>query len=220
MFETVPRRVTAYSVLDVIEGTLELNAGAPRITDWLQSDYDWLVLHEVRVTPRGSDEAVDLPRMRVNLGRVECLIDEGEPVADDRFHVPRTKARIDLRFPSGLIVSGLLSLPEGATWVTAMDVIDDDDRLKPLERSILVWDREVLRSDVTAFVRLKAALYAREDADGAFIRRLVGDVPGLEAVLATPGPAPIAAVPSADPAGRLTPGARRRRQDSRSQSAR
>jgi hypothetical protein len=186
MFETVPRRVTAYSVLDIIEGTLDLNAGAPRITDWLQSGYDWLVQREARVTPRGSDEAADLPRMRVNLARVECLIDEGEPVSDERFLAPRTKTRIDLRFPSGLIVSGLLSLPEGATWVTAMDVIDDDDRLKPLEESILVWDRQVVRSGVTAFVRLKAALYAREDANGEFIRRLVGDVPGLGAAPAAP----------------------------------
>lgn len=184
MFETVSRRVTAYSVLDVIEGTLALNAGAPRITDWLQSDYDWLVLHDVRVTPRGSDQATELPLMRANLARVECLVDEGDSVTDERFHVPRTKTRIDLRFPSGLIVSGLLSLPEGATWVTAMDVIDDDDRLKPLEAAVLVWDREVLRSGVTAFVRLKAALYAREDDDGAFIRQLVGDEPGLDAVLA------------------------------------
>jgi hypothetical protein len=186
MFETVPRRVTAYSVLDVIEGTLDLNAGAPRITDWLQSGYDWLVLREARVTPRGSDEAAELPRLRVNLARVECLIDEGEPVSDERFLAPRTKTRIDLRFPSGLIVSGLLSLPEGATWVTAMDVIDDDDRLKPLEESILVWDRQVVRSGVTAFVRLKAALYAREDANAEFIRRLVGDVPGLGAAPAAP----------------------------------
>ena len=190
MFETVPRRVTAYSVLDVIEGTLELNAGAPRITDWLQSDYDWLVLHDERATPRGSDEATELSQMRVNLARVECLVDEGRLATDERFLVPRTKTRIDLRFPSGLIVSGLLSLPEGATWVTAMDVIDDDDRLKPLEAAVLVWDREVLRSGVTAFVRLKAALYAREDVDGAFIRQLVGDVPGLDAVLATPSATP------------------------------
>lgn len=197
MFETVPRRVTIYSVLDIIEGTLDLNAGAPRISDWLQSDYDWLVLHEARVTPRGSAEAADLPRMRVNLARVECLVDEGEPVGDERFLAPRTRTRIDLRFPSGLIVSGLLSLPEGATWVTAMDVIDDDDRLKPLEESILVWDRRVLRSGVTAFVRLKAALYAREDVDGAFIRGLVGDVPGL-------GATPSAAAPSTAP-GEPTP---------------
>jgi len=194
MFETVPRRITAYSVLDIIEGTLDLNAGAPRITDWLQSGYDWLVLREARVTPRGSDEAAELPRMRVNLARVECLIDEGEPVGDERFLAPRTKTRIDLRFPSGLIVSGLLSLPEGATWVTAMDVIDDDDRLKPLEESILVWDRQVVRSGVTAFVRLKAALYAREDVNGEFIRRLVGDVPGLGAAPAAPS------APSAPPA--------------------
>ncbi len=131
--------------------------------------------------------------MRVNLARVECLIDEGEPVGDERFLAPRTKTRIDLGFPSGLIVSGLLSLREGATWVTAMDVIGDD-RLKPLEESILVWDRQVVRSGVTAFVRLKAALYAREDVNGEFVRRLVGDVPGL-------GAAPAAALaPSAPPA--------------------
>jgi hypothetical protein len=202
MFETVPRRVTAYSVLDIIEGTLDLNAGAPRITDWLQSGYDWLVLREARVTPRGSDEAAELPRMRVNLARVECLIDEGEPVSDERFLAPRTKTRIDLRFPSGLIVSGLLSLPEGATWVTAMDVIDDDDRLKPLEESILVWDRQVVRSGVTAFVRLKAALYAREDVNGEFIRRLVGDVPELGAAPAAPS-APSA--PSATAPGETAP---------------
>jgi hypothetical protein len=181
MFQTVPRRVTAYSVLDTIEGTVELNAGAPRMSDWLQSDFDWLVLHDVRVTPRGTDESAELSRMRINLARVECLIDEGESVGDERFMAPRTKTRIDLRFPSGLIVSGLLSLPEGATWVTAMDIIDDDDRLKPLEAAVLVWDRRLLRSGVTAFVRLKAALYAREDPDGELIRSLVGDVPGFDA---------------------------------------
>jgi hypothetical protein len=195
MFETAPRRVTVYSVLDIIEGTVDLSAGAPRISDWLQSGHDWLVLNDVRVTPRGSDEAVELPRMRVNLARVECLVDEGEAIGDQRFLAPRTKTRIALRFPSGLIVSGLLSLPEGATWVTAMDVIDDDDRLKPLETSFLVWDRRVIRSAVTAFVRLKAALYAREDANGEVVRRLVGDVPGLDDAPATHAP------PPAPPAG-------------------
>jgi len=175
MFETVPRRVTVYSVLDVIEGTLDLNAGAPRISDWLQSGYDWLLLREARVTPRTGTRTFDLPQIRVNLGRVECLIDEGEPVTDDRFLVPRTKTRIDARFPSGLIVSGLISLPEGATWVTAVDVIDDDDRLKPLEEAIVVWDREALRRDVTAFVRLKAALYLREDAEGELVSVLLGE---------------------------------------------
>jgi hypothetical protein len=126
VFETVPRRVTVYSVLDVIEGTLDLNAGAPRITDWLQSGYDWLLLR-------------------------------------------------DARFPSGLIVSGLISLPEGATWVTAVDVIDDDDRLKPLEDSVLVWDGEALRRDVIAFVRLKAALYLREDEASELVSVLLGE---------------------------------------------
>jgi len=175
MFETVPRRVTVYSVLDVIEGTLDLNAGAPRISDWLQSGYDWLLLRDARVTPRGGTRTFDLPQIRVNLGRVECLIDEGEPVTDDRFLVPRTKTRIDARFPSGLIVSGLISLPEGATWVTAVDVIDDDDRLKPLEEALVVWDREALRRDVTAFVRLKAALYLREDAEGELVSAILGE---------------------------------------------
>ena len=44
----------------------------------------------------------------------------------------------------------------------------------------------MVRSGVTAFVRLKAALYAREDVNGEFIRRLVGDVPELGAVPAAP----------------------------------
>ena len=44
----------------------------------------------------------------------------------------------------------------------------------------------MVRSGVTAFVRLKAALYAREDANGEFVRRLVGDVPGLVAAPAAP----------------------------------
>lgn len=175
MFETVPRRVTVYSVLDVIEGTLDLNAGAPRITDWLQSGYDWLLLRDARVTPRAGRRTVEVPRIRVNLARVECLVDEEELTADQRFLAPRTRTRIDARFPSGLIVSGLISLPEGATWVTAVDVIDDDDRLKPLEAAIVVWDREALRRDVTAFVRLKAALYLREDVAGELIALILGE---------------------------------------------
>ncbi len=177
MFETVPRRVTVYSVLDVIEGTLDLNAGAPRITDWLQSGYDWLLLRDARVTPRAGGRTFELPQIRVNLARVECLVDEGELVTDERFLAPRTKARIDARFPSGLIVSGLISLPEGATWVTAVDVIDDDDRLKPLEEAIVVWDGEALRREVVAFVRLKAALYLRQDEEGEFIAVLLGERP-------------------------------------------
>ena len=128
-----------------------------------------------RVTPRIGRRTVEVPQIRVNLARVECLIDEGEPVTDQRFLAPRTKTRIDARFPSGLIVSGLISLPEGATWVTAVDVIDDDDRLKPLEDAILVWDGEALRREVIAFVRLKAALYLREDEAGELVSVLLGE---------------------------------------------
>ena len=175
MFDTVPRRVTVYSVLDVIEGTIDLNAGAPRITDWLQGGVDGVLLRDARVTPRVGRRTVELPQIRVNLARVECLVDEGEPVTDERFLVTRTKVRIDARFPSGLIVSGLISLPEGATWVTAVDVIDDDDRLKPLEEAIVVWDGEALRRGVTALVRLKAALYLREDEDGELVSVLLGE---------------------------------------------
>ena len=175
MFETVPRRVTVYSVLDVIEGTIDLNAGAPRITDWLGSGHDWLLLRDARVTPRVGRRTVEVPQIRVNLARVECLVDEDDLVADERLFAPRTKTRIDARFPSGLIVSGLISLPEGATWVTAVDVIDDDDRLKPLEEAIVVWDGEALRRGVTALVRLKAALYLREDEDGELVAVLLGE---------------------------------------------
>ncbi len=82
---------------------------------------------------------------------------------------PRTRVRIDARFPSGLIVSGTIALAEGATWSTAVDQIDDDDRLKPLEDAVLVWNRQVVRRGVAALVRLKAALYLREDADGRFV---------------------------------------------------
>ncbi len=175
MFETVPRRVTVYSVLDVIEGTIDLNAAAPRITDWLGSGYDWLLMRNARVTPRAGRRAVEVAQVRVNLARIECLIDEGEHVADERLLVPRSRARIDARFPSGLIVSGVISLPEGATWVTAVDMIDDDDRLKPLDEAILVWDGEALRRDVTAFVRLKGALYLREDEAGELVSALLGE---------------------------------------------
>lgn len=173
MFETVPRRVTLYSVLDLIEGTIDLNAGAPRITDWLRAGYDWLVVRDARVTPLDTGRAVDVPMIRVNLARVECLVDEGEPVRDERLVAPRTRTRIDARFASGLIVSGLISLPEGATWLTAADVIDDDDRLKPLEDAIVVRDLRAVRRGVAAFVRLKAALYLREDVEGAFVERVI-----------------------------------------------
>jgi hypothetical protein len=175
MFETVPRKVTLYSVLDVIEGTVELNAGAPRLTDWLASDRDWLLLRDARVTPRAGRRTVEVPEVRVNLARVECLVDAGEPVTDERFLVARVKVRIDARVPSGLIVSGLISLPEGATWVTAVDVIDDDDRLKPLEDATIVWDGEALQRGVTALVRLKAALYLREDEAGELVSVLLGE---------------------------------------------
>lgn len=173
MFETVPRRVTAYSVLDVIEGTLDLNAGAPRVSDWLQAGFDWLVLRDAVVTPRATGLGTEVELIRVNLARIECLVDEDEPVNDDRLLAPRVKARIDARFPSGLLVSGLISLPEGATWTSAVDVIDDDDRLKPLEDAIIVWNREPLRRGVTALVRLKAAMYLREDVGAQFIERVI-----------------------------------------------
>ena len=169
MFETVPRRVTAFSVLDVIEGTLDLNAGAPRVSDWLQAGFDWLPLRDAVVTARATGRSVDVGMVRVNLARIECLVDEDEPVRDERMLAPRTRVRIDARFPSGLIVSGTIALPDGATWTTAVDQIDDDDRLKPLEDAIIVWNREVVRRDVAALVRLKAALYLREDPDGRFI---------------------------------------------------
>lgn len=178
MFETVPRRVTAFSVLDVIEGTLDLNAGAPRVSDWLQAGFDWLPLRDATVTPRANYRTVAVDLVRVNLARIECLVDEQEPVRDDRLLAPRTRVRIDARFPSGLIVSGTISIPEGATWSSAVDQIDDDDRLKPLEDAIIVWNRQAIRRGVTALVRLKAALYLREDADGRFIE---------EQILATEG---------------------------------
>lgn len=173
MFETVPRRVTAFSVVDVIEGTLDLNAAAPRVSDWLQTGHDWLPLRDARVRPRANANVVDIDLVRVNVARIECLVDEDDLVRDDRQLAPRVKVRIDARFPSGLIVSGLISLPEGATWSTAVDLIDDDDRLKPLEDAIVVWNREPLRRGVTALVRLKAALYLREDEGARFIERVI-----------------------------------------------
>jgi len=177
MFETTPRRVTIYSLLDVVEGTVDLNAAAPRLTDWLAGGFDWLVLRDARVMPRGSSRVVDIPLIRVNVARVECLIDEDEHVRDERFVAPRTLTRIDARFSSGLIVSGDISLPEGATWITAVDVIDDDDRLKPLGNALLVDGGRVIRRDVTALVRLKAALYLHQDADNQLIARLVEEQP-------------------------------------------
>jgi hypothetical protein len=175
MFETVPRRVTVYSLLDVVEGTVDLNAAAPRLTDFLGGGHDWLVLRDARVTPRGADRGVDLPLVRVNLARVECLVDEDDHVRDERFVSPRTPVRIDARFPSGLIVSGDISLPEGATWMTAVDVIDDDDRLKPLAGAQVIIDRRVVREGVTALVRLKAALYLHEETGTGVIARLVAE---------------------------------------------
>ena len=177
MFETMPRRVTIYSLLDVVEGTIDLNAAAPRLTDWLAGGFDWLVLREARVTPRGSSRVVDVPLIRVNVARVECLVDEGEHVRDERLVAPRTLTRIDARFSSGLIVSGEISLPEGATWLTAVDVIDDDDRLKPLGSALLVDGGRVIRRDVTAFVRLKAALYLHQDDANELMARLVDEGP-------------------------------------------
>ena len=88
---------------------------------------------------------------------------------------PRTPVRIDARFSSGLIVSGDISLPEGATWMTAVDVIDDDDRLKPLANAQVIVDRRVVREDVTALVRLKAALYLHEETGTGVIASLLAE---------------------------------------------
>jgi hypothetical protein len=173
MFESTPRRVTAYSLLDVVEGIVDINAAAPRLSDWLAGGYDWLILREARVMPRANDRVVDVPLVRVNLARVECLIDEDEHVKDERFVAPRTLARIDARFPSGLMVSGNISLPQGATWLTAVDVIDDDDRLKPLTDAFLIDGGRVVRRDVTALVRLKAALYLHEEDGSRLLPRFL-----------------------------------------------
>lgn len=173
MFETIPRRVTVYSVLDVVAGTVDVNAAAPRLTDWLAGGHDWLLLRDATLTPRGQTVAVDIPLIRVNLARIECLVDEGEYVHDERFVAPRSTTRIDARFPSGLIVAGDISLPEGATWVTAVDVIDDDDRLKPLENAMVIDQRRVVRRDVTALVRLKAALYLHEETGAGLVDGIV-----------------------------------------------
>lgn len=173
MFETVPRRVTVYTFLDVVEGTVDLNAAGARLTDWLGGGHDWLVLRDAIVTPRGRDLAVDVPLVRVNLASVECLVAEDDHVGDVSPAARWVPARIDARFPSGLIVSGDIALPEGATWVTAVDVIDDDDRLKPLANASLIRDRQVVRSGVTALVRLKAAAYLHEETGHEVVSRLV-----------------------------------------------
>ena len=178
MFETVPRRVTVYSLLDVVEGTLDLNAAASRLTDWLGGGHDWLVLRDARLTNSANPQGVEIPLVRVNLARVECLIDEDDHVPDEGFLGPRTNVRIDARFPSGLIVSGDIALPEGATWMTAVDVIDDDDRLKPLANAQLIVDRRVAREGVTALVRLKAAVYLHEETGTGVVARLLAEAAG------------------------------------------
>lgn len=175
MFETVPRRVTVYSLLDVVEGTVDLSAAASRLTDWLAGGHDWLVLRDARLTNRANPQGVEIPSIRVNLARVECLIDEDDQVRHEGFLGPRTNVRIDARFPSGLIVSGDIALPEGATWMTAVDVIDDDDRLKPLANAQLIVDRRVAREGVTALIRLKAAVYLHEETGTGVVARLLAE---------------------------------------------
>ncbi len=84
-------------ILDVVEGIVDINAAAPRLTDWLASGYDWLVLRDATVTPRATGLRMEVPLVRVNLARVECLVDEDDHVRDERFVVPRVPARIDTR---------------------------------------------------------------------------------------------------------------------------
>ena len=175
MFEIASRQVTIYSLLDMVEGTAELNAAAPRLTDWLAGGRDWLVLHDARVTARDTGRVVEIPLLQCNIARMECMIDEGEYVSDERLVAPRTRARINARFPSGLIVSGNISLPDGATWATSVDIIDDDDHLKALVGALIIDGGRVVRRDVTALVRLKAALFLHEDEDGGLIATIAGN---------------------------------------------